>query len=319
MTLPNGNDPPFPNPLYQEVKAWVAEQEAYELTNQAPAHLTDAQRVFLDSFRAKSPLPEIGQVDYVSLLCRYRQANPTGKKITFAEGMHSERSAEGPPQWTCTVELSESLAHEPAIKRFPAAGFGFDETGCPPFGKKKDAKQYAAKCAIDWLITQSLMPSNLQDVTSPKQQLPFPRPLPIQASQSAKRPNDGTNGVLSPPPKRKTKGTNGAVDVDDNSLPATQRVTTLCHSMKLRAPTYRLTNSDPRANYIFDGYPDFGEDSDEFPEDLGKVTGVAGKDGARQEIAELVLEHLLVMHRERTEKYEMLSKVTGSQRGFDGL
>lgn len=70
MALPNGHSPAFPNPLYQEVKAWVAEQEAFEVANQTPAPLTDVQRMFLEDFCARPPLPDIGQMDYVSLLRR---------------------------------------------------------------------------------------------------------------------------------------------------------------------------------------------------------------------------------------------------------
>ncbi|KAL1871349.1 hypothetical protein Daus18300_004715 [Diaporthe australafricana] len=312
MAHPNGEDPAFPNALYQEVKAWATEQEAFERANQTPAPLTDTQRLFLESFRAPSPLPDIGQVDYVSLLFRYRQANPTGKKIVFAEAIHGVRNAEGSLQWTITIELSEALAHEPPIEKFPAAGFGADAAGCPPFVRKKDAKQYAAKCAIEWLISQSLMPSNLQDVTFPKSHLPPPRPLPVLQSQPAKRPNEDTNGGHTPPPKRMTKGTTGVVAVDDDSLPATQRVQALCHSMGLKAPSYNLTNSDPRVNYIFDGRPDFGDDSDNFPEDLGHVTHVLGKDSAKQEIAEILLKHLMKMHQERRAEYEGFTTSTSS-------
>ena len=73
---------------------------------------------------------------------------PTGNKITFIDGMHPSTNALGNPQWTCAVELSETSAHEPSIKSFPAAGFGLDVTGCcPPFTKKKDAKQ----CMLSFL------------------------------------------------------------------------------------------------------------------------------------------------------------------------
>lgn len=156
------------------------------------------------------------------------------------------------------------------------------------------------------------MPSNLQDVTFPKTHLPPPRPLPVLQSQPAKRPNEDTSGGLTPLPKRKTKGTAGVVYMGDDSLPATQRVQTLCHSMGISAPTYVLTNTDPRVNYIFDGHPDFGDDSDHFPEDLGHITGVPGKDSAKQEIAEILLQHLMKMHQERAAEYEGLTKSTGS-------
>lgn len=67
---------------------------------------------------------------------------PTGNKITFVDGIHPVRNALGNPQWTCTVELSETSIHEPGIKSFPSVGFGLDVAGSyPPFAKKKDAKQ----------------------------------------------------------------------------------------------------------------------------------------------------------------------------------
>lgn len=314
MATPDDHEPSFPDAVYQKVKDWVAKQEAFEKEKKAPAPLTDVQRMFLDGFRARSPLPDIGQVDYVSLLCRYRQAHPTGKDIAFTEGNRDIRNAEGnsKPHWTSTVELSEALTHEPAIHSFPAAGYGFDTTGCcPAFAKKKDAKQYAAKYAIDWLIQQSLMPSNLRDVTFLKQ-VPSARALHDLQGQPEKRPSEGTNGVLSPPPKRQTQGTNGAVDVDDNSLSATQRVHDLCQSMGLKPPRYELTLADPRVNYVFDGYPDFGDDADSFPEDLGRITGVAGRDNAKQEIAEKVLPCLRDMHQNRAAEFQLISESTGS-------
>lgn len=174
-----------------------------------------------------------------------------------------------------------------------------------------DACIDAAKCAIDWLIQQSLMPSNLRDVTFSKK-LPSARALPERQGQPAKRPNEGTNGVLSPPPKRQTKGTNGAADADDDSVPATQRVHNLCQSMGLNPPRYELTVADPRANFVFDGYPDFGDDSDSLPEGLGRITGVAGRDNAKQEIAEKLLVHLREMHQKRAAELQLLSESTGS-------
>lgn len=169
-----------------------------------------------------------------------------------------------------------------------------------------DACADAAKCAIDWLVKQSLMPSNMQDVAFSK------NALPVLQSQPEQRPNEWTNGVLSsPPPKRKTKGTTGAVGVDDNSIPATQRVQTLCHSLGLKAPRYELTPTDPRVNHVFDGRPDFGDDCDGFPEDLGRVTGVAGKDDARQQIAEQLLAYLRGMYRERKAAFELVSGSAG--------
>jgi hypothetical protein len=162
-----------------------------------------------------------------------------------------------------------------------------------------DALVDAAKCAIDWLDKRSLLSSDLRGFAFPKDT------LPVLQDQPVKRPSEGSNGVLSPPPKRKTKGTTGIVDVEDDSLPATQRVSMLCQSMSLKAPTYVLTHADPSIPFIYNGHPDFGDDEDSFdlPEGLGQITGVTGKDGAKREMAEQLLPHLLRMYRERTADY----------------
>lgn len=182
--------------------------------------------------------------------------------------------------------------------------FGSGRT-CFPGEATINIRVDAAQCAIDWLDKKFLLPSYLRDEAFPQGSLPAAGPLPILESQPQpiKRPSESTNGVISPPPKRKTKGTNGAVDVEDENLPATQRVQTLCHKLGLNAPRYVLTSADSRVNYLFNGHPDFGDDEDDFPEGLGRVTGVAGKENARQEIAELVLTYLRKLYQERAAQH----------------
>lgn len=186
--------------------------------------------------------------------------------------------------------------------------FWSDRT-CIPSDAVTDNRLDAAKCAIDWLDKKFLLPSYLREEAFPPSSSPAAGPLPIPESQPQpiKRPSESTNGVLSPPLKRKIKGTNGTVDVEDENLPATQRVQALCHSMGLNAPRYDLTPADPRVNYLFNGYPDFGDDEDDFPEDLGRVTAVAGKENARQEIAEQVLTYLRKLYRERAAQHAELT------------
>lgn len=176
-----------------------------------------------------------------------------------------------------------------------------------------DACVDAAKCAIEWLIQQSLMHPNLQDVAVPKVLSPAQALADLQR-QPEKRPNEGTNGVLSPPHKRKANGTTGTgiAEVDDENLPATQRVQALCHGMKLGTPTYILILADPSVNNVFDGHPDFGDDEDSFPEDLGRVEGVTGKEKARQEVAKKVFVHLLGMFKERMAERVLHAGTTSS-------
>jgi hypothetical protein len=171
-----------------------------------------------------------------------------------------------------------------------------------------DALPVAAKCAIDWLDQNSLLPFDTQHFATPQ------GTLPVLQSQPTKRSSEGTNGTVSPPPKRKAKGTAGVVDVNDESLPATQRVSTLCQRMGLTAPSYKITHSDSSLNHIYDGYADFGDDEDSIglPEGLGRVTGACGKHMAKQMMAEQVLPHILSMYRVRTADYESHSESTRS-------
>lgn len=68
MTTLHSNEPSFPDAVYQKVKDWAAQQEAFERENKASAPLTEIQREFLDGFRARPPLEDVGQ-DFISLLC----------------------------------------------------------------------------------------------------------------------------------------------------------------------------------------------------------------------------------------------------------
>lgn len=134
--------------------------------------------------------------------------------------------------------------------------------------------------------------------------------------QPEKRSNKGDNGVSSPPAKRVAKETTntstGIAEVDDEHLPATQRVQALCHVMKLGAPTYILILADPSVNNVFDGHPDFGDDEDSFPEDLGRVEGVTGKENAKKEIAKKVLVYLLDLYQKRVAELESHTGTTSS-------
>lgn len=75
MTVDN-NGPaaaaPFKAAKYQNLKNFIAEQEAYEAANQAAAPLTKKQRKALAALNAVSlsAPPPVGETDYISLLMR---------------------------------------------------------------------------------------------------------------------------------------------------------------------------------------------------------------------------------------------------------
>ncbi|ROW12278.1 hypothetical protein VMCG_00440 [Cytospora schulzeri] len=294
--------------LYAEVKAWIAQQEAFEKATRTPARLTNAQRKALETLRVPlsvTPPPELGDMDYVSLLHRYRQANPTSEDLKWEEEEASTKAIGGAVGRICRVTISESPDHaEAPVESFPAVGHGVQKDEDPPvFPKKKDAKQYAAKCAIEWLIAQSYMPSNLKDVTFPKG---HGTSRPALSSSFIRGPTEDFNRVTTPPPERPAKGTSGAVDFRDESLPATQRVSALCRELGLPQPKYVLTRSTPGTDRYFNGKPDFGHENSMMPAGLGHVEHMEGVDKTKSAIASLVLEYLLQEHQERQSLLEDL-------------
>lgn len=63
------DDTVIPNPIYREVKAWIAQKEAYELKHNQRADLTGAQRNALETLRLPSHLlPTVGNTNWVGLL-----------------------------------------------------------------------------------------------------------------------------------------------------------------------------------------------------------------------------------------------------------
>lgn len=245
------------------------------------------------------------------------------------------------------VRISESRNHpEAPVDFFPAVGYGIEKgEDPPPFPKKKEAKKCkfttspypiytsrsiltgrfldptqtdAAKCAVDWLIQHSYMPSNLKDVTFPRGHQPvrFVRPSSSESSAEDSAGEDGgedggggnSGPATPPPPKKARKGPPSAADINDESLPATERVAALCTEMGMQPPVYRLDRSIPGTERYYDGYPDFGLENGSMPDGLGRVRKVEGRERARARIAEAVLGHLLSVYRERLSMFEECSK-----------
>lgn len=181
-----------------------------------------------------------------------------------------------------------------------------------------NARADAAKCALDWLDKKSLLPFHLGQMVFGQSYVPTAGPFPVlqKQSQQAKRPSEGTNGVLSPPPpppKRRAQEIPGAVDDDDDAnLPATDRVRNLCPKLGLKVPIYRIALTDPNITTVFDGYPDFGDDEGSIPEDLGRVTGITGKANTKQAVSEKVLVYLVDLHHKRAAEMQLVSESTGS-------
>ncbi|KAK1781807.1 hypothetical protein QBC45DRAFT_458453 [Copromyces sp. CBS 386.78] len=158
----------FDEPVsYLDLKAWIAEQEALP----QPEPLTDVQkRAILDlkkSIVKTKQSFDIDDADWISLLMRYRDAHQAeGCTVEFNDNHQNQVGKVG---FMCFVSLSVTSDWEPIL--FPSKENGIlvdSTTGAPyvpHFSKKKDAKRYAAKCAIEWLMYQRYMPSDCQNVT----------------------------------------------------------------------------------------------------------------------------------------------------------
>ncbi|KAK7749342.1 hypothetical protein SLS62_008194 [Diatrype stigma] len=180
--------PQVHTPIYSKLQEWILKQQEYEATNSRAAPLSKVQRRLLQELEqtlilesAPGPEPQLGDANWIGLLHEYRAAHPRypGEDLLFTEEMVPCVPA---VRWRSRVALEEAAS----------ASFPDDRGGAPPsFGKKKDAKQYAAKCAVEWLRAQNLMPAD--GVRFPKAQ--------VQAQMQIRtppRPVSSVSAVASP-------------------------------------------------------------------------------------------------------------------------
>ena len=107
----------------------------------------------------------------------------------------------------------------------PEAGFVVDETGAPAapsFGRKKDAKQYAAKCCAEWLMKAGCMPEDGVNVEFPKTKKARPQPLTPGSPAQIAPANPATTTTT---PATTEPATTTTQQQDET---AAQRVTNLC-------------------------------------------------------------------------------------------
>lgn len=97
----------------------------------------------------------------------YQQAHQTEGCETEYNDNHQNQV--GKVGFMCFVSLRVTRDWEPILFPSEANGLLQDETTgagfVPQFTRKKDAKRYAAKSAIEWLMYQKYMPSDCQNVT----------------------------------------------------------------------------------------------------------------------------------------------------------
>ncbi|KAI0128834.1 hypothetical protein BJ170DRAFT_594661 [Xylariales sp. AK1849] len=300
--------------IYQDIISWAHSQQGFEAANGHAAPITPAQRkLLLDLHQIIKPLPtpstepELDDTNWVGLLHRYRDANPDDSKVRFtAESIGATTSL----RWICCVWIQESESPFPrpdqgSVKR---SGKG------PSFLRKQDAKQYAAKRAIEWLRECRFMPDNGEEVKFPKSKLPPPPPSKKQkmgltppspkTAPASAMPSAASSMSASATPTPKRSPVN---PFDKSEVSSVLHVAELCQQLGFQAPAYRLTQA--KQGY-WTGYPEFNSlDGHSFPPGTGHVTDILGKNFAKEKIAEELMKELREVEAKRD---KTLQEVLGS-------
>lgn len=190
-----------------------------------------------------------------------------------------------------------------SIVEAPGASFPPADVSQLTFARKKDAKKYAAKCAVEWLRAEGFMPQGgarfPKGMATPHQQRlrqaqrPQPQPQP-QAPGTPFARGGGAGGQLISPPVATTDRNTTAVAIpqspfDPSQPSAVHQVSELCRDLGYPPPVYKITGDGPD---FFDGFADFGDHRDLLPFDavaVSSVRGVMGRGFTKETVAEQVL------------------------------
>lgn len=147
----------------------------------------------------------------------------------------------------------------------------------PSFGSKKEARKYAAKCCVEWLLERDLC-------------------QPATEAQSAKA--------------KKKKGNNtgiAALDGPRGTSPVVQKAAALCKKLGFGVPRYKIepVPDSPEAGW-WSGEVDFGRDEHKVPAGVGRVDNVYGIRAAEERMALQVLDFLLSVEKKREEQRIMM-------------
>ncbi|KAI0105411.1 hypothetical protein GGR51DRAFT_519194 [Nemania sp. FL0031] len=271
---------------YELIQTWIGRQQ------QAPAPLTDKLKSALVgleyALKAESVSlaePELDNQNYVGLLQEYRAAYPFNGSIEveFAERSF-DPTGRGPLRWRCEVTVGEA----PGVV-FPPA-----DANQPSFARKKDAKKFAAKCAIEWLRAKSYMPQD--GVRFPKGVLTAHHQMQRQKQQQQQQQQNTSTQQPKATNSRFTTtaatGGGGAVPSSpfDSSQPSlTNQVTELCRDLGYPPPAYK---TELLRDGFWNGWADFGDHALLLPPEIAdpmRVTDMISKSAAREMVAEKLL------------------------------
>ncbi|KAI6365381.1 hypothetical protein MCOR25_005394 [Pyricularia grisea] len=302
----NGSESGFLD--FANIKKWIALQEAQQRETGRSASLTPAQlkavRELNQAALVALALPEPkSDRNWIGLLHMYRDAHPSGKAIEFVDEDRGMDPRGGGSLWCSFVTLSEAEG-----MRFPDPHDAVNSDGTLPcFAKKKDARQFAARRAVEWLMQQQLMPSDGESVVFKKTRMQSPtvfREAPHKAVEHV-----ASAKMASPPPSVQPKTGQPTTDpgaatertkdeaAEDQSY--VTRVEQLCTQLGYGKPTYILKQAEN--TQIFSGWADW-RDEMRVPASVGVVKDVWVKKHAKEKIAEQILSHLEQVQAKRMEK-----------------
>ncbi|KAI1743947.1 hypothetical protein F4680DRAFT_408000 [Xylaria scruposa] len=271
---------------YDLIGAWVGQQRL------APAPLTDRLRSALLSLEYALKVesvsvvePELGEFNWVGHLQEYRAAHPFqgSREVNFVDSPFDPTGRA--LRWKCQVFLAEAATTLP---------YGDQQT----FAKKRDAKRYAAKCAVDWLRDNGFMPRS-GGVKFPKSTSLFSQQNQQQQQQQQQEQQQQQaqpNPPSSPFPTTKSFSPPAAIPASpfDASQPsALHQASELCTALGISPPSYKIEPSDEQGLF-FSGYADFGGFNAIMPFDVlkSRVENIMGKKAAKEMIAENLLKLL---------------------------
>ncbi|KAI0448727.1 hypothetical protein F5B21DRAFT_96506 [Xylaria acuta] len=275
---------------YDLIGTWIGQQR------QAPAPLTDKLRSALLGLEYALKLesvsmsePDLDEFNWIGLLQEYRAAHPFrgSREVVFVDSSF-DPTGRGPLRWKCQVTLGEA----------PGQPFPHGDASQHTFAKKKDAKKYAARCAVEWLRAKGFMPQG-GGVKFPRSAIVFPQQQQQQQQQQqtqSKAPSSPSHTTkLSSPP-----AVIPASPFDASQPSAAHQVAELCTSLGISTPSYRVDPTDDKGSF-FSGYADFGPYGAILPFDTSKsrVENIMGKKAAKEMIAENLLEILQEEKRKR--------------------
>ncbi|KAG9244872.1 hypothetical protein BJ878DRAFT_459455 [Calycina marina] len=199
---------------------------------------------------------EIGDTNWTGRLGEYRAAHPTAATIKGIE--YNELNG---PRFRCTVTIHEA----------PHMPFGQGDVSLS-FTKKKEAKQYASKKAIDWLMQSGFMP--------PDGTVRWPKSTPLPGAK-----------IIGP-----KIPTASPVVTGKTSFAA--KVPPFAHKLGFSPPTYDISRVSEEAP-IYNGFAHWPNDA-RIEGKVGEVINIYGQKSAKEAIAKLVLEFLADIENQRT-------------------